>query len=96
MKLLRCPVNGPRPLEEFHYGGDVREMPDPQRTGDADWAGYVFNRRGAPGVKREWWYHLPSETWFIAERDPVADQFVRTYLWDDSPRPAASGESEHE
>ncbi|MCU0870474.1 MAG: sarcosine oxidase subunit delta, partial [Burkholderiales bacterium] len=29
MKLLTCPVNGPRPVAEFVYGGEVRPMPDP-------------------------------------------------------------------
>ena len=25
MKIIRCPINGPRPLQEFHFGGEVRE-----------------------------------------------------------------------
>ena len=28
---------------------------------------------------REWWCHLPSSTWFIAERDTVTDEILRTY-----------------
>jgi sarcosine oxidase subunit delta len=32
-------------------------------------------------VKKEWWYHLPSGVWFIAERDTAADRVLRTYLW---------------
>ncbi len=82
MKLLTCPINGPRPVSEFHYWGEVRNMPDPARATDAEWSDYVFNRNGAPGVKREWWYHLASGVWFIAERDTVRDEVVRTYLWD--------------
>ena len=50
---------------------------------DAEWADYVFNRDGAPGVKREWWYHLASGVWFIAEHDTLRDEFVRTYLPDE-------------
>lgn len=80
MKLLTCPINGTRPLQEFHYGGEVRQMPDPATATDAQWANYVFNRDGAPGVKREWWHHIASGTWFIAERDNVTDQIIRTYL----------------
>lgn len=81
MKLLRCPVNGLRPLSEFLYGGEVREMPAPETSTDAEWANYVFNRQGEPGVRREWWYHSASATWFIAERDNLKDEFLRTYLF---------------
>jgi sarcosine oxidase subunit delta len=80
MKLLRCPVNGLRPLQEFAFGGEVRPMPDPATATDAEWADYVFNRQGEPGVRQEWWYHLPSGTWFIAERDNLKDEVIRTYL----------------
>ena len=82
MKLLRCPVNGLRPLQEFLFGGEYRAMPDPTASSDREWGAYVFHRSGAPGVKREWWYHIASNTWFIAERDTVSDKIVRTYLWE--------------
>lgn len=81
MKLLTCPINGPRPVSEFVYGGEVRPMPHPPTCSDAQWTDYVFNRNGAPGVKKEWWYHLASGVWFIAERDTAADRVLRTYLW---------------
>lgn len=81
MKILTCPINGPRPLEEFVFGGAVRPMPDPKQVSNATWADYVFNRSGEPGIQREWWYHRASSTWFIAERDTARDQIVRTYLW---------------
>ena len=80
MKLLRCPVNGVRPISEFAYGGEVRAMPDPDRASDAEWAAYVFDRSGVPGVKCEWWYHLPSGTWFVAERDVARDTVLGTWL----------------
>jgi sarcosine oxidase subunit delta len=86
VKLLRCPINGVRPIQEFAYGGELREMPDPTGATDAQWANHVFNRAGEPGVKREWWYHVASGTWFIAERDTLKDEFVRTYLYDESVR----------
>lgn len=81
MKLMPCPVNGPRPVAEFHYGGPLRPMPDPHTCSDTQWADYVFNRSGAPGIKQEWWCHTPSNTWFIAERDTEKDHIVRTYLY---------------
>jgi sarcosine oxidase subunit delta len=86
MKIIHCPVNGPRPLQEFYFGGQFRPLPDIAKAGplsDAQWADYVFNRNGAPGVQKEWWYHTPSGTWFIAERDIVTDTFLRTYLFEE-------------
>ncbi len=81
MKLLRCPVNGLRPIQEFAFGGELRPMPDPAAVSDETWADYVFNRDGAPGVRREWWYHIASGTWFIAERDNLSDEVLRTDLY---------------
>ena len=52
-------------------------MPDPATATDEQWADYVFNRRGEPGVKRKWWYHVPSGTWFLADRDNRSDAFLR-------------------
>ncbi|HZF15429.1 MAG TPA: sarcosine oxidase subunit delta [Steroidobacteraceae bacterium] len=81
MKILTCPINGPRPVSEFAYGGELREMPDPARATDAEWSDYVFNRNSVPGVKHEWWCHTPSGVWFIAERDTGSDAVLRTYLY---------------
>jgi sarcosine oxidase subunit delta len=81
MKIMTCPVNGPRPMSEFACGGELHEMPDPAAASDAQWADYVFNRNGAGGLKQEWWCHTPSGVWFIAERDTAADMVVRTYLF---------------
>jgi sarcosine oxidase subunit delta len=78
LKIIDCPLNGPRPLLEFVYGGEVRSMPDPERCSDAEWSAYLFNRASVPGVKREWWCHTPSGYWFIVERDTVRDLILRT------------------
>ena len=83
MKTLTCPINGPRPLQEFTFGGEVRPMPDPNQSSNDEWADYVFNRNGAPSIQHEWWYHIASSTWFIAERNTATDEFIRTYLWED-------------
>ena len=81
MKIIPCPINGPRPAQEFEFGGELRPMPDPAAATDEEWADYVFHRAGEPAVKREWWYHVPSGTWFIAERDNRTDVFLKTYLY---------------
>ena len=80
MKILTCPLNGPRPIQEFLFGGELRRMPDPVSASDNEWADYVFHREGQAGVKIEWWYHLPSGTWFLAERDTASDTLKRTFL----------------
>jgi sarcosine oxidase subunit delta len=81
MKIMTCPVNGPRVISEFVCAGELRDMPDPAGATDAAWADYVFNRDGRPAVKREWWCHTPSGVWFIAERDTATDTIRRTYLY---------------
>jgi len=81
MKLMRCPVNGWRPIQEFSYGGTFRAMPPPEECSDRQWADYVFHRSGAAAVKKGWWCHLASGVWFIAERNTSTDEILRTYLY---------------
>jgi sarcosine oxidase, subunit delta len=81
MKLMNCPINGLRPISEFFYWGEVRPVPDPDSATDEEWNDYIFNRNGAPGLKKEWWCHMPSGVWFIAERDTERDEVRRTYLY---------------
>lgn len=82
MKIIRCPLNGPRPVAEFAYGGEVRSMPDPGSCSDAEWTDHVFNRSSVPGVKREWWCHIASGYWFIVDRDTVRDEIIATHTTD--------------
>jgi sarcosine oxidase subunit delta len=79
MKLIPCPLNGPRPADEFICGGEVRVAPDARSCSDVDWARHVFHRSGVPGIRKEWWCHTPSGYWFIAERDTLSDEFIASY-----------------
>lgn len=79
MKILNCPLNGPRNVQEFVYGGEVGEMPDPATCTDADWADFIFLEENRKAVIREWWCHAPTNFWFIAERDTASDEILRTY-----------------
>ncbi len=81
MKLMRCPVNGWRPIQEFAYGGLFRQMPIASDVSDQEWADYVFNRSGEPGIKWEWWYHIASGVWFLAKRDTLRDDVLTTCLY---------------
>lgn len=74
-------MNGTRPISEFVFGGECREMPAHDTCTDKEWAAYVHNRSGAPGMKKEWWYHSPSGTWFIVERNTMTEEVARTYLF---------------
>jgi sarcosine oxidase subunit delta len=79
MKIMNCPLNGPRNISEFVWGGEVRDEPDPRSASDADWAEHVFMHDNQPAVVREWWLHAPTAYWFIAERNTLTDEIVRTY-----------------
>ena len=79
MKIMTCPLNGPRNITEFVSYGEVVEMPEPNRTGDKDWADFIWMANNTAGVVREWWCHTATNYWFIAERDTVTDQILRTY-----------------
>ena len=79
MKIMTCPMNGPRNISEFVYGGEVQEMPDPNNCSDREWAEYVFYSDNAIQVVREWWMHSASSYWFIAERHTASDEILKTY-----------------
>lgn len=79
MKIMRCPLNGDRNISEFACFGEVTDMPDPDAVDDAAWAEHVWLSNNTAGVVREWWCHVPSSYWFIAERNTVTDEIVRTY-----------------
>mgnify|MGYP000314185828 FL=1 len=79
MKIMPCPLNGPRNISEFVYGGELKDMPDQNHCSDLEWADYVFNHDNLAGVVREWWMHAPSSYWFIAERNTITDEILKTY-----------------
>jgi sarcosine oxidase subunit delta len=78
MKIMHCPLNGPRNIAEFVCGGEVREMPDPDRCSDAKWADHVFMQDNPAGEVTEWWLHAPTAFWFIARRDTRTDHILET------------------
>ena len=79
MKILTCPMNGPRNIDEFQSFGPVREALDPEAASDADWARHLFRAETRPGVVLEWWRHVPSNHFFLAERDIVTNAVLRTF-----------------
>ncbi len=93
MKIMNCPLNGPRNITEFVSFGEVREMPDPATVSDADWGAYVFLENNSAGVIDEWWLHAPTNFWFIARRNTVTDEVLETMTVDQyrASRSAKSG-----
>ena len=79
MKLLTCPLNGPRNIEEFQYLGPLRQQADPKVLSDREWALHLFRAENRPGLMLEWWRHTPSNTVFLAERHTVTNVVVRTF-----------------
>ncbi len=79
MKIMPCPLNGPRNISEFSCFGEVTEMPEPATADDTTWAEHVWYANNMAGVVREWWCHVPTSYWFIAERNTVTDEILRTY-----------------
>lgn len=78
MKIIHCPLNGPRNAQEFICGGELRTLPQDDAGREA-WADYVFLENNPAGMVREWWCHTPSGYWFIAERNTVTDEILRTW-----------------
>lgn len=79
MKLLTCPMNGARNIEEFQYLGPWRPSPDPATLSDSAWAGHLFRAENRPGPMIEWWRHRPSNYVFLAERHTVTNAILRTF-----------------
>lgn len=78
MKIMTCPLNGPRNISEFAYGGEVKDLPAPGCDNET-WVDYVYLQENLAGVVKEWWYHTPTAFWFIAERDTRTDTILKTY-----------------
>lgn len=79
MKIMNCPLNGPRNISEFVYGGEVKPMPNMATCTDKEWAEYVFYSDNIIRIVKEWWFHSPSGYWFIAERHTASDEVLKTY-----------------
>ena len=78
MKILQCPLNGPRNITEFVCLGEVKPVPGPD-AGTAQWADFVFMERNAAGRVREWWLHIATNYVFLVDRDTRTDEILATY-----------------
>lgn len=81
MLLIPCPWCGPRPENEFHYGGEagIARPLDPAGVDDAAWADFLYMRTNPKGMHRERWRHqFGCGRFFNATRDTVTDRIAGT------------------
>ena len=78
MRIMNCPLNGPRNITEFASFGEVKDMPDAAGASDRDWATFLFLENNTAGVVDEWWLHAPTNFWFVARRNTVTDEILQT------------------
>jgi sarcosine oxidase subunit delta len=82
MKIMTCPVNGPRNITEFVWAGEVTNSPDPAQCSDREWTDFLFIENNTAGEITEWWVHAPTNTWFIARRNTTTDEILETMTVD--------------
>lgn len=54
-------------------------MPNPNELSDEQWADFIWMSNNTAGVVREWWCHTATSYWFIAERNTVTDEILKSY-----------------
>lgn len=81
MKVMTCPLNGPRNISEFVCYGEVKPPIPPDAT-PAEYGRAIYLERNLAGVVYEWWIHVPSAYVFVAQRDTRTDEIVRTMTVD--------------
>lgn len=82
MLLISCPFCGPRPENEFHYGGEahIARPPDPSALDDARWAAFLYQCSNPKGMHAERWQHIHGcRRFFNCLRDTRSDDIVATY-----------------
>ena len=79
MKLISCPLNGPRNIDEFVWGGEVKAMLDPMPSRDPRLGRHVFIENNARAWCGSGGATCRPTIWFIAERNTVTDEIIRTF-----------------
>ena len=89
MLWITCRTCGPRPVEEYRFGGEQPSVPesvtDPDaRVVDAVW---FFDNVEGPSVER-WFHHAGCRRWITLRRDTQSDRVLQ------SPYPGAEAPPE--
>lgn len=78
MKYIDFPVLGRRPSTEFSVAGVLD--PEPAELDGITPGAWVFDRSSVPMRRQEWWYHTPTQLWFMVERDTASDEVLGVSL----------------
>jgi sarcosine oxidase, subunit delta len=81
MLLIPCPWCGPRPENEFRYGGaaQIARPRDPSAVDDAAWAEFLYMRANPRGAHTERWRHIHGcGRFFECVRDTETDRLAST------------------
>ena len=78
MKYIDLPALGRRPSSEFVVAGVLD--PEPAELDGITPGEWVFNRQSVPMRRSEWWYHSPTQLWFMVERDTATDEVFEVSL----------------
>ena len=82
MLLIVCPWCGPRPENEFRYGGEahIARPTDPDSLSDNAWADFLYMRTNPKGAHHERWRHIHGcGRFFNCLRHTVTDRIIATY-----------------
>lgn len=90
MLLIPCPWCGPRPENEFRYGGQahINRPTVPSAASDAAWTEYLYLRDNPRGRHTERWRHVHGcGRFFNCVRDTVSDRISACYKPGEAPPP---------
>jgi heterotetrameric sarcosine oxidase delta subunit len=92
MIRLTCPNCGPRPLEEWRYGGETPSVPDSVTDPAARNVDRVWFSDNVDGPVVERWYHLAGcRRWTTVLRDTHTDTVLESRSSDGAGVAAAPG-----
>jgi sarcosine oxidase subunit delta len=81
MLLIPCPFCGPRPEDEFAYGGDATLVTPKEENNVEAIADYIFLRDNPRGWHKEFWTHrYGCRRWMIVERHTVTHKIKSVSL----------------
>ncbi|MGI9483899.1 MAG: sarcosine oxidase subunit delta [Hyphomicrobiales bacterium] len=81
--IIKCPLCGERPLEEFTMLGDANlKRPESNDPGSMDeWFAYVYERDNPRGRLSEYWHHGGGcRSWLIVERNTATHEVYAVSL----------------
>jgi sarcosine oxidase, subunit delta len=78
VKYLDLPILGRRPSSEFIVAGPLD--PEPAELDGVTPGDWIFTRNSVPMQRCEWWYHTPTQLWFVVERDTGSDVVLAVSL----------------